>query len=126
MGGSLTPDMAVEPRTWNNLNLHARDIPSPLVDRLARAAEWRATLNKTDQSTCFEQITGAVGRGDPDAYFFIQGAGGTGKTFLYRSICLYLWPIVRCSFSLYGCWQPLCTAAAGREDHREQEGATAV
>lgn len=48
----------------------------------------RQSLN-TDQTTVFDKVTTAI-RDDPTtAHFFLQGPAGTGKTFLYKTICNY-------------------------------------
>ena len=59
---------------------------TPDIDPEAAAA-LRAQLN-ADQSHAFERIVPAVQDPSPDRqrHFFLQGAGGTGKTFLYRAL----------------------------------------
>jgi len=42
-----------------------------------------------DQRNHFDEIVTAVSQDPRSAHFFIQGAGGTGKTFLYRGLCHY-------------------------------------
>ena len=51
-----------------------------------RASQMRAQLN-SDQLTCFSTITTAMEEDPQTAHFYLQGPGGTGKTFLYKSIC---------------------------------------
>jgi DNA replication protein DnaC len=58
--------------------LEAAGEPAEITKRL------RSQLN-TDQRRCYDQVLAAVESGEP-AGFFIQGAGGTGKTFLYRAL----------------------------------------
>ena len=48
----------------------------------------RAQLNP-DQSRCFEEVVNAVTNTPKTAHFYLQGPGGTGKTFLYKTICHY-------------------------------------
>ena len=50
------------------------------------AAERCLQLN-TSQKRYFDVITAAVADGPQHAHFFIQGSAGTGKTFLYRTLC---------------------------------------
>lgn len=45
-----------------------------------------AQLN-ADQKHCFDIIVSAVADNPHHAHFFLQGAGGTGKTFLYHVLC---------------------------------------
>lgn len=40
-----------------------------------------------DQAYCFQEIVTAIDRQPEAAHFFLQGPGGTGKTFLYRAVC---------------------------------------
>ena len=41
----------------------------------------------TDQRSCFDVIVTAIEADPKNAYFFLQGPAGTGKTFLYRCLC---------------------------------------
>lgn len=47
-----------------------------------------AQLN-VDQKHCFDEIVTAVTNNPQNAHFFLQGAGGTGKTFLCQALCNY-------------------------------------
>jgi len=47
-----------------------------------------AQLN-ADQRFCFDTIVAAVEQRLPSPFFFLQGPGGTGKTFLYSALCHY-------------------------------------
>ena len=51
-------------------------------------AEMLAQLN-TDQRKCFDTILAAVTDDPQTAHFYLQGPGGTGKTFLYKTLCHY-------------------------------------
>jgi hypothetical protein len=42
----------------------------------------QAQLNP-DQCACFQEIVRAIADDPQTAYFYLQGPGGTGKTFLY-------------------------------------------
>jgi PIF1-like helicase/Helicase len=53
------------------------------------AAELCQKLNP-EQRQCFDRIVGAVQDGFQPRHFFVQGAGGTGKTFLYRTVDAHL------------------------------------
>lgn len=62
------------------------------VDRIAiygtLTDEMKAQLNN-DQLLAFDTIVTAI-RDDPQtAHFYLQGPGGTGKTFLYKTLCYY-------------------------------------
>jgi PIF1-like helicase len=41
-------------------------------------------------SQCFDRVVNAVMDGSEARHFFLQGAGGTGKTFLYRAVYYHL------------------------------------
>lgn len=43
----------------------------------------------TDQKQAFDEIVTAITEDSWNAHFFLQGAGGTGKTFLYTALCHY-------------------------------------
>lgn len=42
-----------------------------------------------DQAKCFNEITTAITTDPGTAHFFLHGAAGTGKTFLYSLLCDY-------------------------------------
>jgi hypothetical protein len=48
----------------------------------------QAQLN-LDQLSCFRTIVAAITDDPQTAHFYLQGAGGTGKTFLYKALCHY-------------------------------------
>ena len=48
----------------------------------------QAQLN-LEQLDCFQQIVTAVETDPQTAHFYLQGPGGTGKTFLYQTLCYY-------------------------------------
>jgi hypothetical protein len=48
----------------------------------------QAQLNP-DQRSCFETIVTAITNDPQTAHFYLQGPGGTGKTFLYQTLCHY-------------------------------------
>ena len=52
------------------------------------AAECMAMLNP-DQQAAFEKITLAI-TNNTGQLFFLHGPGGTGKTFLYNTLCYHL------------------------------------
>ena len=43
----------------------------------------------TNQASCFNAITTAITDDPQNAHFYLQGPGGTGKTFLYKALCHY-------------------------------------
>ena len=73
-------------------NLHNRLIAEQQHYNTAQqaqlAAEYIAKLNP-DQQVAFDKITSAVTTKSGEI-FFLHGAGGTGKTFLYNTICYHL------------------------------------
>ncbi len=42
-----------------------------------------------NQQAVFRTITQAIESSPSTAHFFLEGAGGTGKTYLYRALCSY-------------------------------------
>src|SRR6266487_1008704 len=63
----------------------ARNGYDPVQEALL-AESMQAKLN-TDQSACFNTILAAITEDPEKAHFYLQGPGGTGKTFLYTTIC---------------------------------------
>lgn len=60
------------------------------VDEQARLAqEYEASLNN-DQRTAYTRILSKMESDPYSAHFFLHGPGGTGKTFLYRTLCARL------------------------------------
>jgi PIF1-like helicase len=43
----------------------------------------------TDQTNCFNTIITSIAESPKTSHFFLQGPAGTGKTFLYKTICHY-------------------------------------
>ena len=70
----------------NHLILEQREYNTEGLAQLA--AEHIATFNQ-DQSGAFEKITSAVNTGSGQI-FFLHGPGGTGKTYLYNTLCHHL------------------------------------
>jgi hypothetical protein len=55
---------------------------------LQKFQEMMPKLN-IDQKACFNSIIEAIENEPATAHFYLQGPGGTGKTFLYLTICHY-------------------------------------
>jgi ATP-dependent DNA helicase PIF1 len=51
--------------------------------------EGMAETMNNNQRVVFQNITEAIERSPVTAHFFLEGAGGTGKTYLYRALCSY-------------------------------------
>ena len=49
------------------------------------------SLPNPEQQTCFNTIVTAVDQSPATAHFFLQGPAGTGKTFLYKTLCHHYW-----------------------------------
>ena len=71
--------------------------PNPLIaeqrqynqqEQAALAAECLASLNP-DQRSAFDKITSAI-TDSTGEIFFLHGPGGTGKTYLYNTLCYHL------------------------------------
>ena len=52
-----------------------------------RARNAKYEMLHTDQHSAFDKIIQAIESGSPNSQFFLQGPAGTGKTFLYETIC---------------------------------------
>ncbi len=50
-------------------------------------AEHLVSKLNPDQLSCFRTICSAIETGPQTAHFYLQGPGGTGKTFLYKALC---------------------------------------
>lgn len=59
------------------------------VAEAALANELIPTLN-TDQRRCFKAIMGRMETHPQECHFYLQGPGGSGKTYLYKTICHYV------------------------------------
>ena len=70
----------------NHLIMEQREYHTEGLAQLA--AEHIATFNQ-DQSAAFERITSAVSD-KSGQIFFLHGPGGTGKTYVYNTLCHYL------------------------------------
>lgn len=73
---------------WSRVDkaIHSDEFDEALEQLLS--IELRAQLN-ADQSTCFNSIITGIENDPQTAHFYLQGPGGTGKTFLYKAICHY-------------------------------------
>lgn len=77
--GLLTPTF-----DWSVLEFDVEEAEER-AQSLRLADEMRARLNE-EQSVAFRTITQAITDDPQVAHFFLQGPGGTGKTFLYRTL----------------------------------------
>jgi hypothetical protein len=59
-----------------------------IVDNQGLADQMRASFN-ADQLQAFNTIVLAITDNPQTAHFYLQGPGGTGKTFLYKALCYY-------------------------------------
>jgi PIF1-like helicase/Helitron helicase-like domain at N-terminus len=57
-----------------------------ITNNQERATILEQQLN-TDQKECFTEILCAITDDPQHAHFYLQGPGGTGKTFLYKTLC---------------------------------------
>lgn len=58
------------------------------ADYTALATDLHSKLN-LDQRTVFVTVTNAIADSSSSTHFYLQGAGGIGKTFLYKAICYH-------------------------------------
>ena len=54
-----------------------------------RAYNTKYKLLYADQRSALDKIIVALESGSPNVHFFLQGPAGTGKTFLYETLCHY-------------------------------------
>jgi hypothetical protein len=74
---------------WDWTRKHrSLSVTHTLEDQASLAARMQAQLNP-DQLSCFTWIVTAIDTDPQTAHFYLQGPGGTGKTFLYKTICHY-------------------------------------
>jgi ATP-dependent DNA helicase PIF1 len=59
-----------------------------IVDNQGLADQIRASFN-ADQLQAFNTIVSAIIDNPQTAHFYLQGPGGTRKTFLYKALCYY-------------------------------------
>jgi len=96
----LSMDLADQQRTLTDVGLpefvfdwsrkHTYNTQAGAVaENLRLATEMKPKLN-TDQLHCFETIVAAITDDPQSAHFYLQGPGGTGKTFLYKTLCYHL------------------------------------
>lgn len=72
---------------WNRVHSILFPQFDPIIE-MENADNMISQLN-VDQLACFHTIVAAI-RNDPQtAHFYLQGPGGTGKTFLYKTLCYY-------------------------------------
>lgn len=55
-------------------------------EQAALCSQRYAQLN-IQQKNAYDTIVNAIAQDPEHAHFFLQGAGGTGKTFLYKALC---------------------------------------
>jgi hypothetical protein len=80
--------MPLSERDWSHLTHNAfiqQQTGYNAEDERRRADEQETLLNE-DQRSAYDQITHSALTGDGDI-FFLEGPGGTGKTFVYRAVC---------------------------------------
>ena len=88
-------------REWEDMPLIVKNwgqiIGNPFIieqrdydpQREARLAEEHIATFTQDQQSAFEKITSAINTGSGET-FFLHGPGGTGKTYLYNTLCNHL------------------------------------
>ncbi len=72
---------------WGRAHDRATNQHDPIAET-ALAVKMQSQLN-TDQLSCFNTIVTAIADDPQTAQFYLQGPGGTGKTFLYKTLCHY-------------------------------------
>lgn len=85
---SLT-DHGLPEYVWDWSRSHTEwSVRVQIEDLTTRAETMRAQLND-DQQAAFAEITTAIVTDPQKAHFYLQGQGGSGKTFLYKTLCYY-------------------------------------
>ena len=72
---------------WSRIHASAREQEEQATS--AQLGHQLQSQLNTDQASCFDAITVAITDDPQTAQFYLQGPGGTGKTFLYKALCHY-------------------------------------
>ena len=85
---SSFPSMPAVQRDWETLqeNSYMLEQLAYQPDNEIRLAEETVPLLNTDQRKAFDKIFASTSGKEPKI-FFLHGAGGTGKTFVYHTLC---------------------------------------
>jgi hypothetical protein len=82
-------DVALPENTFDWTGSHrTADLRVDRAHETSLATAMQAQLN-VDQRSCFQTIMAAITDDAQTAHFYLQGPGGTGKTFLYKTLCHY-------------------------------------
>jgi hypothetical protein len=82
-------DIALPENTFNwTVSHRTADLRVDYTHKTSLATAIQAQLN-IDQYSCFQTIIAVVTDNTQTAHFYLQGPGGTGKTFLYKTLCHY-------------------------------------
>ena len=82
-------DHGLPPYAWDWTRTHQlASVAHASLHATTLAATMQAQLNP-DQLAYFTQIVTAIETDPQTAHFYLQGPGGTGKTFLYTTLCYY-------------------------------------
>jgi hypothetical protein len=89
-GSSLSafPSMPVVQQNWQEIEENPYILTELAYDRAQEAALASAAIRKLndEQRSAFERIVASASAQDGNS-FFLHGPGGTGKTFVYNTIC---------------------------------------
>ena len=77
------PIPTTPPNNEQNINRLIREEQQYNIEELAKSTEDNYFYLNIDQQAAFEQIITAV-ENNTSVIFFVDGPGGTGKTFLYK------------------------------------------
>ena len=77
------PILIISPNNEQSTNRLIREEQQYDIEKLAKSTEDNYFRLNIDQQAAFEQIITAV-ENNTSVIFFVDGPGGTGKTFLYK------------------------------------------
>src|SRR2546423_12520271 len=77
------PIPIIPPNNEQNTNRLIRDEQQYEIEELAKSTENNFLRLNVDQRTAFQKIITAI-ENNTSIIFFVDGPGGTGKTFLYK------------------------------------------
>jgi hypothetical protein len=85
----ILTDIALPENTFNwTVSHRTANLQVDCTHETLLATTIQAQLN-IDQRSCFQTIMAVVTDDIQTAHFYLQGPGGTGKTFLYKTLCHY-------------------------------------
>ncbi|XP_045468086.1 uncharacterized protein LOC123676313 [Harmonia axyridis] len=88
LGRNLSDFNLPEPETDSENDIHDIDEENNQIER-TNVEEFNPNNLNTDQRNVFDRVINALQSDVNDRYFYVQGSGGTGKTFIYNALLEY-------------------------------------